>query len=259
MNEFGDVAGGATAPTNDFAGAIKEAVDPTKELEDSIKNLNDRMHALIDPLFGAEDALRKNEDAQADVVQKQLAYVVAQKKVTTAVKEHGRKSDEATAAILELFAAQGDLNDANRDVVRSAEDVTTATNELKLKMDAGEISVGKAKAQLDLWVQQGLITEDQAKATADKLGLVAEKAAELNGQNVNVSVSTNIDSVIEQFRQAAAVISEFNSSHGTSIGVYRGQGLLPSPAPARIWRPVAPCPAPAVPRSTRPCTAASMC
>lgn len=218
-----------TAATDQVTGELdsgKAAREQAKldyeAMSDAVDAYNDSLHALFDPLWGFQDALLANEDAQAAVQAAQMEALVAQRNLDDAIRKHGRNSDEAALASLELAAAQQRVKDANRDAARTALDVTTATNELSAKMRDGSIDIYAAEEQLRKWVEQGLITEEQAWQTAQELRGVGDRARELEGRSIDIPVRAN---TTEFEQRMADLYAGWGTAPGIRISVGGGGGL----------------------------------
>lgn len=210
-----------TAPKVDELGdANKTAADKTKELEEAIDAVNDAQRAALDPWFAAQDAMDDHREAQEKVTTAEWDIIEAMAERDKAVRIHGEGSDEAREADEKLKGAQDDLEDANRDVIRSAMDVSAATHELSEKMKAGDVSISQAKAQMREWVAQGLLTEEQAANVAEELGIVGWHASQLEGKRIDIPVNADTSA----YERAIAEI--YQRDHpGIRISVGGGGGV----------------------------------
>lgn len=213
----GGPAGKAIEEVGDSAA---ESVDPLEELEKAIKGVNDALEAQFNPLFAAQDALFANQDAQQAVEDATLKALHAQLHLNATIKTYGKDSPEATEAAFALAEANREMDDANRQAARSAIDVTTATNELAAGLRSGEVDIESSRHQIDLWADQGLITEEQARRMKDELNLVAISAGQLNGLSVEVQVSADTT----RFWQAIADL--YSGESGAALGVGDAAGPL---------------------------------
>lgn len=180
--------GGAT---EDLIPPVEEAVDAQEELKEAIDAVTSAMRAQIDPFWAAQDALLNHRDAQDKVKETSHDLMVAEDELRQAIRENGRESDQAAAAWEKTIDLRADLEKADRDVVRSAMDVSVATFELKRMMEETGLSIEGAEAQLRHWVDQGLITEEQAWQTAEELRGTTGAAKELGEQSPHVPVSAD--------------------------------------------------------------------
>lgn len=171
-------------PADDLTGA-------TNDLEASISGVIDATRAQLDPIWAAQDALRSHKDAQDAVKQAQAEAIWYQAELTEAVRKYGDDSPEAAEAARNLMDAQIGVNDANREVTRSAADVDAATYRLAEQMRTGNVDIAAAEEQLREWVTQGLITEDQAWQTAEELRGTASAADSLGGKNIVIPVDAD--------------------------------------------------------------------
>ncbi len=179
----------ASGVLEDGTPIIQDVAEETETLAQQINAVTDAYRAQIDPLFAAQDAMLGHRDAQEAVHDAQVAVMVATGQLDDAIRDHGRESDEARDATANLTDAERDLESKQRDVIRSAMDVTTATFELKRMMEEGEVSTEGAKNMLSKWVDQGLLTEEQAADAARELGFVAGAAREADGLSVHIPLT----------------------------------------------------------------------
>lgn len=162
----------------------------------ALKDLHDEIHASADPLFAMIKALADNKKAQEDA---------------TAAQKDGKKSAEEKAA-------------ADLHVAETALAVHDASLTLAAGVQAGTVSVSAAQVQLATWVSQGLLTQGQANEVATAFGVVAGKADELDGRNVNMTVTTTFKSIGDL---GVAASKDF---HG--VGAASGfQGWVDRPTP----------------------------
>lgn len=229
MAADGEVAAGAvdglasslndlTPRAADGAGEIEElgeaggdAAGEIDDLTDAIDSFDAALRNHLDPLWATQDALRAHAEAQDAVKGAQLEALAASDEYTKAVKEHGKGSEEATDAAYELERAQEAVDDANRDVVRSAMDVSSKTAELAMMMETGRVSIEDAEAQLRLWVAQGVITEEQAAQVSRELRGTAGAADALDGRNVAMGVN------LTGFQQTIARLDELARRANTPL------------------------------------------
>jgi hypothetical protein len=134
---------------------------------EKIRGVNDARRAAIDPLFGMLDALEGTRDAQQGVVD-------AERTLQDAIKEHGRGSVEAAAA-------QRDLNAAQDEAARSAADYESAAFDLEAQIKEHPSSLSNAKLALQRWVDQGSISEEQARRMAIRFETAARRADDVAG------------------------------------------------------------------------------
>ena len=213
-----DATDEATGEIDAQAVVAADDAEALKALEESIKGVTNALRAQFDPLFATQDALLANSEAQAKVKGAQLEALAAQKEYDWAVKHHGRNSLEAMEAARKLADAELDVRDANREAARTALDVSTATHDLKRRMEEGTVSFRDATAQLDLWVAQGLITEEQARQTKDELFLVAGAADNLGGRNIVIPVDADTSAFERK-------VAELYRPRGIRISVGGGGGI----------------------------------
>lgn len=176
--------------------AINETVDALSAYSDTLK-------AQFDPLFGMVDALRSNRDAQQ-------AITDAQGALNDAIKEHGANSAEAADA-------QRDLDDAMLGVGKTALDVTLATTELNAKIAENPELLGEAKSMLAQWVQQGLITKEQAQILGATFDTTAQKAKNLGKTDPTVNVA--VTGVQKAFFDIKTIQDRINALQGRDVHI----------------------------------------
>lgn len=232
------------------------------QVTDALKRQSDQIKGQMDPLFAITDAMQANEAAQRKVAEAQRAATtgVAQRhaelqqrvadatetladaqdrlaKATTAeektaasraVRDATRQLTQANQDLADSAGdaekAQRDVEAANYDAVKSAEAVQVALLALAQNVSNGTVSIDTARQNLQAWVDQGLITQDQANNTAAKFQVPIDKASELsttvstlnqNGLTLNVN-APGLDEAVagaEKLRDLAAV----------SVGILTGQ------------------------------------
>lgn len=187
----------AQASAAEWAGATTEMLNHNSAVVDninSLRELDDALRAQFDPVFGMVDALQSNADANRAVADAQAA-------VNEAIATYGISSPEA-------LTAQQALTEAQRQAAGSALDVDSAMTELNAAIMANPALLGQSKAQLDVWVAQGLITRDTADAMKRKFDEAASSAGELGASDPNVNVtSTGLDALYANVENVKANIS----------------------------------------------------
>lgn len=147
------------------------------DAEDALKSWQDSLRAQFDPLFAMQDALHGVEDARHAVAEAEAAAAAA-------AEEHGAGSAEHAAAIRDVEAAmlgQG----------RAALDVTTASTELKQAMANGTVTMEGSMEMLDGWVDQGLLTRDEAALIALSFQDLEGRADELGSSDPTLIVDAD--------------------------------------------------------------------
>lgn len=193
-----------------------DGIPPVDDLAEAIEAYDAALRSHLDPIWATQDALLSHKDAQDAVKQAQSEAIWMQGELTEAVRKYGRDSPEAAEAARKLMDAQIGVNDANRDVTRSAMDVDAATYRLAEQMRTGNVSIEAAEEQLRGWVEQGLITAEQAWQTAEELRGTAGAADALGNTDPTVYVSMNA----EQFWAERARVAQaaFDLTGSVSIG-----------------------------------------
>lgn len=179
-------AADGTEAVEGLGDAGEDAAGDMEELTSALGELAAELSAMFDPLFAAEDATRKLAEAQQAVTVAELELLAAQAALNTAIKAHGPASDEAAEAAANLTSAQEDLDEANRETVRSAYDLEQKQLALAEAVRKGDVDVDAAVATLQNWVAQGHITQAEADRTAREF-------RELAGDVRNVPDNVNIE------------------------------------------------------------------
>lgn len=154
----------------------EKAVEKVNDMVSALDEQRDAMLRIADPLFGMTDALDDNRRAQDEVLQ-------AERDLATARRDHGASSTEAKDAEYALI-------DAQRAAVDSAGGVNEAMVILNDAVQKNPGLLNDAKAKMDLWVQQGLITEDQANQMKGAFDRAAGSAAWLGAQDPHIKITT---------------------------------------------------------------------
>lgn len=160
--------------TDELNGATEEAAAATEEAEASLQAYLDTIEGTLDPTFAYTDALLDLEDQKTAVAD-------AQKKVTDLEALGAAGTEEHADAVREL-------EDAQRDQVRSAVALERAQVELTKKVQLGEWSFEQGATAVDRWAQEGRITAAQAKQVKNEMFYAAVAAGQLGSKNVSPSV-----------------------------------------------------------------------
>lgn len=181
----------ARAAQDNMNASQQAGAGTTMTLDQAYKALHDTIHASIDPVFALNKAINDNTDAEQKAQAAAMAVSQAQDAYNQAVAQFGPNSAQAQTAGLALMDAQGKLTDANDAAASSALSVNDAAQQLSKGLADGSVSADQMKATLIGWVQQGLLTSAQAQDIADRLGVVIDKARQLDGKSINFSVNGN--------------------------------------------------------------------
>ena len=90
LGDMGDAAGDSEKPLANWRDTVKTAADEAKLLEERIRDVESAIRSQLDPIFKTQDAFKRHKDAQDKVKAAQMEALVAQQKLDTAIKEHGR-------------------------------------------------------------------------------------------------------------------------------------------------------------------------
>lgn len=265
---------GSAAKTAADGGLTDEAAQ-IAAVTQALKDQADAIKAQLDPFFAVTDAFAKNASAQQKVAaaskaattgvaehQEELAKRVtdaqenladAQKRLASATEGErdsaARAVRDASDALDQAYQdqansagdaqqAQQDLEAANFDAVKSAEDVQVALLQLATSVSAGTTSIDDARRNLQSWVDQGLITQEQADLVAGRFDTVGGRAGELattvgtlNASGLNLQVTApGLDEALAKAQQLAQLAA-------VTVGILTGQlkigpnGELPSLPP----------------------------
>jgi hypothetical protein len=180
--------------------SAEEATAAMKDQADQLKFLNDELRASVDPLFAMQRAMIANSEAQVKSKEAGDAAWLAQTNLNDVTRRYAADSPEVAAAIAANDAAQRALTTANLAGADSAIGVTSAANNLSFAMQNNGLSVEGAKAQLETWVTQGILTRAQADNISGSFGWLAGAADNLNNRNVAIPVNApGLDYAIGQF------------------------------------------------------------
>lgn len=196
---------------DDVADAAGDAADETENYQEALEGAIAKAAALADPVFALFDA--------------QNQYVEAQKAATEAIAEHGATSDEAVGA--------------NQDLVMALLTLQSAAINAGMDFDGFE-------RQLDEWVAQGRITEQQADTLRHGIDDARKAAEEFRGDyhatlTADDQASATIDRLIDKLGRVqgtyAARLTLEAQAHtggggGPSGGSSGGGGNVPTNAMA---------------------------
>lgn len=168
---------------DDGAGAARRQADGLKEAEGALREWESALRAQFDPMFAMQDALRSRHQAE--------------QKLNEAIAEHGANSQQAS--------------DANLDLASAALDVTAAASQLQQGIDSGTVSVEQSRAQLDAWVQQGLLTQEQADQAKLSFFMLGAEADRLDGRSANV-VATATDAATPTLEAVERKVRELDGT-----------------------------------------------
>lgn len=157
MQEAVEAAGDAEDAVSDAGDAYEETAGQTLTAAEAIDEYIDANRRATDPVFRLMDAIEKVDQAQQDY--------------NDAVDEYGPLSDEAADASINLMKRLHDLEAAAID---------------------GDVSFTEFQAQLDRWVDQGRITEEQAGLIRERVAEASAAADEFEGtRNMVLDASGN--------------------------------------------------------------------
>lgn len=178
-------------------GFLEEVEEQTEETTSALQALNDMYKAMFDPVFGMRDALGKHAEAQ--------------EAVNAALAEHGPQSQEAS--------------DAQWDLIEATLGLQSASNNLVDAIENGTLTWERAETILANWADQGLITEQQAADLMDQLGLLALRADDLDGRNIDMNVTVHsaealaaIDQINDALKGTGMTYDDITREWGTWAG-----------------------------------------
>ena len=163
------------------AEAMSIVADTAGAARQGISDLAAEQQAQIDPLFAMVEAVQRLQDLK----NQGLASVKG-----TQTGEHSGRLDPTNAkppSALELAQA--------------AAGVQNAATRLAGAIQTGDVSLEESKKTLELWVAQGLITQDSAAAVAAQFEAAAAQSDALQGANVKNAAATAV--AAEEMKTAA--------------------------------------------------------
>lgn len=156
---------GTATASGKLAKAFQVQAQSNEDATKAIKELIDAEHAAIDPLFGMLDAIQGNNDAQ-DALNKAIA------------------EGQSAADLAPLYLA----------AAKSALDMDAAATQLAGGIAAGTINLELAQAQLQEWVDNGLISKQTAIEMGREFELAGAKADSIAGERViELKVTDDVD------------------------------------------------------------------
>lgn len=157
MQESAAAAGEVEGAVSDAGDAYEDTAGQTLTAAEAIDEYIAANRRATDPVFRLMDAIEKVDAAQD-------AY-------NDTLDENGDVTDESAEAAINLMQRLGDLEAAALD---------------------GDVSFAEFAAQLDRWVDQGLITETQAGLIRERVAEASAAADEFEGtRNMVVNASGN--------------------------------------------------------------------
>ena len=150
------------AAIDEVSGEFEDQARSTEDATSALKDYTDALRAQFDPLFAAVSSSQQLAEANSDVTAKEM-------ELAAAIKDHG-------AASMEAVVAQDELTKAQIDASAAALDQEAALAGLVDMVRQNPAALDSAKAHLQDWVAQGLITQEVADATAAKFDEVTGAA-----------------------------------------------------------------------------------
>lgn len=151
----------AAAGMDRVTGEAVEQDDSFGRLTATLAEYLDALTATFDPLFGLTDALDNHTQAQAAAEE--------------ALRTYGAESAE--------------YRQANLDAAQSALGVEGAVQRLSDGVRNGNVQLDEARSTLRRWVDQGILTQQQAANISYAFDEVIGRADALDGRNVNLLVT----------------------------------------------------------------------
>lgn len=221
------------------ADAMREQEEATEDATSALQEWADKQKALFDPIFAANDALIEQQEAQAAVTESELKLIAAEEALAEARRKHGRNSEEATAATLDLIEAQRDLDQAHRDVISAAVDADSAFVALREAVMNQEVSITDARAAIDRWVDSGVVGAETADFYRGELDKLILKAIATGAVDPTIDVSTvNTAQAREELHRVESAADRIprnvrihvSASGRTATELLAGYGALPGRA-----------------------------
>jgi len=179
---------------NDARDATGETSEATRLLAEALGEQADALKRLFDPVFAAIDAQDKLRDSQQKAGAAAGDLSAAQAEYDRVMGNSLSTDAEKTAASLALYTASGNLTAAELDLAKAAVGADAAMLGLaKAEAEAGT-ATSDFRSQLDLWIERGVITADQADRMQAKF-IEVRAQAEATAGNYQVNLSTNADEI----------------------------------------------------------------
>jgi TP901 family phage tail tape measure protein len=182
FDDYSSAVAGAETANRTAEGATESETEAMADQEQAVNeaaaafaNYADTVKATFDPVFGLLNSLRQNDEAQRTVTESLTA-------LTEAREEHGRNSAEAAAAEVEYQSALIAVGESAAGVQVAAAGLNAAVAENPALVDS-------AKASLEQWVAQGLLTQEQAGFLAEQFDVTALQAKALGETDPTVEVT----------------------------------------------------------------------
>jgi polyhydroxyalkanoate synthesis regulator phasin len=193
------------AAQNDGRDATGETSEATRLLTEALGEQADALNKLFSPVFAAIDGQKKLEEAQRNAAKAADDAAAAQAEYDRVMSDSTSTDEDKNVATLKLLDATGKLEDADYDLIKATVSAESALLKMAEAEAKGETEAGKFKDQLNQWVDQGLITEDQARKMADKFDDVRESAESAAG-TYDVNLDSNVDEMLAKFLEAKAIL-----------------------------------------------------
>lgn len=155
-----ETAGGAIEETT---GAVDDQGNALTDTAEAIQGYSDALTALTDPVFGMTAAMQGHRDATTEVAAAELELAAAR--------------DGGNA--LEIMAAETALGDARLARVESAAEMEQAELALAAAIEQNPALIDEVNRKLYEFVARGEITQAEAIAMADALGIYNQRAGEV--------------------------------------------------------------------------------
>lgn len=210
-------------------------IDGTTE---AVKSQNDTLRAATGPLFEMTNAMSGNTEAQREARVAASEAAAAQKEYDHQVLIFGANSAPAKAALVVLEEATRKKTGADNSAVKSAMDLTYASNTLAAGIADGSITMNKARKVIDDLAASGSITAQQADGMRLQfLGAAGGVDHFKSKDGTGISVWADTTQATEALERLAGLLGSTALSLGSSIGVRLVGGVGGFPGFARGGRP----------------------
>lgn len=229
---LGNVPAAAQA-TKIAAFDLRDAVNGDADALDQAKTMldayNNALRASVDPLFAVQDAERGVAEARKASDEAAAKVWYQQTRYNNAVRDFGRNSPQAAAALGDLAAAQDDANVKTEAAGKAALDLNAASAQLIEQVRLHPETWQAATTSIDQWAQQGLITTAQADQLKQQLGGVALGAEQLQGRSVDMALHLDNTQALKaaidfqhQIEQIPDVLLSDKGTHRATGGMVLG-------------------------------------
>jgi hypothetical protein len=213
MQEIENAVPGFVAAQNSGRDATGETSEATRLLTEALGEQAAALNALFSPVFAAIDSQQKLGEAQRTAAQAGSDLAAAQAEFDRVLGDSTSTDAQKNEATLRLLDASRNLEAADYDLIKATVSAEGALLKMAEAEAAGGTGAAQFRDQLNLWVAQGLITEEQARKMQvkfDEVRVAAENAA----GNYDVTLSSNAEDVIASLGRLNSKLDTLRSFGG---------------------------------------------